>query len=158
MKKRNLAAGRGHEMKATLKPGLTHRFAYKVPENKTVPYTYPEAPEIASMPKVFATGNMIILMEWTCTQLLASHLDPGEGSLGVHVDVSHLAATLPGQTVTVDVECERVIGQRVSFKVKAHDGIDLIGEGRHERFVVMWDKFNARVAAKAQKAAELQMA
>jgi fluoroacetyl-CoA thioesterase len=158
MKKRNPAAGRGREMKATLKPGLTHRFAYKVPENKTVPYTYPEAPEIASMPKVFATGNMIILMEWTCTQLLASHLDPGEGSLGVHVDVSHLAATLPGQTVTVDVECERVVGQRISFKVKAHDGIDLIGEGRHERFVVMWDKFNARVAAKARKAAELQMA
>ena len=94
-------------MKATLKPGLTHRFAYKVPENKTVPYTYPESPEIASMPKVFATGNMIILMEWTCTQLLAPHLDPGEGSLGVHVDVSHLAATLPGQTVTVDVECRR---------------------------------------------------
>ena len=83
-------------MKATLKPGLTHRFAYKVPENKTVPYTYPEAPEIAAMPKVFATGNMIILMEWTCTQLLAPHLDPGEGSLGVHVDVSHLAATLAG--------------------------------------------------------------
>jgi fluoroacetyl-CoA thioesterase len=142
-------------MKATLKAGLTHRFAYKVPVNKTVPYTYPEAPEIASMPKVFATGNMIILMEWTCTQLLARHLDPGEGSLGVHVEVSHLAATLPGQTVTVDVEVDNVVGNRVGFKVRAHDGIDLIGEGRHERFVVMWDKFNARLAAKAAKAAEL---
>ena len=142
-------------MKATLKPGLTHRFVYKVPENKTVPYTYPEAPEIASMPKVFATGNMIILMEWTCTRLLAPHLDPGEGSLGVHVDVSHLAATLPGQTVTVDVECIEVVGSRIAFKVSAHDGIDKIGEGRHERFVVMWDKFNARVAAKAAKVKEL---
>jgi fluoroacetyl-CoA thioesterase len=142
-------------MKRTLKPGLTHRFTYRVPENKTVPYIYPEAPAIASMPKVFATGNMIILMEWTCTQLLAPHLDPGEGSLGVHVDVSHLAATLPGQTVTVDVECVEVVGQRVGFKVKAHDGIDVIGEGRHERFVVMWDKFNARLAAKAAKAKEL---
>jgi fluoroacetyl-CoA thioesterase len=158
MKKRNPAAGREREMKGTLKAGLTHQFSYRVPENKTVPYTFPEAPEIASMPKVFATGNMIILMEWTCTQLLAPHLDPGEGSLGVHVDVSHLAATLPGQAVTVDVECVQVVGHRVSFKVKAHDGIDLIGEGRHERFVVMWDKFNARVAAKARKAAELQMA
>jgi fluoroacetyl-CoA thioesterase len=142
-------------MKDTLKPGLTHRFSYKVPENKTVPYTYPESPEIASMPKVFATGNMIILMEWTCTQLLAPYLDQGEGSLGVHVDVSHLAATLPGQTVTVDVECVQVVGQRISFNVKAHDGIDLIGEGRHDRFVVSWDKFNARVAVKAAKATEL---
>ena len=138
-------------MKTTLKPGLTHRFSYRVPENKTVPYTYPEAPEIASMPKVFATGNMIILMEWVCAQLLAPHLDPGEGSLGVHVDVSHLAATPPGMTVTVDVECIAVTGQRVTFNVKAHDEVDLIGEGRHERFVTMWDKFNARVAAKAAK-------
>jgi len=142
-------------MKVTLKPGLTHRFSYKVPENKTVPYTYPEAPEIAAMPKVFATGNMIILMEWVCAQLLAPHLDSGEGSLGTHVDVSHLAATPPGMTVTVDVECVAVTGQRVTFKVKAHDEVDLIGEGRHERFVVMWDKFNARLAAKAAKMARV---
>jgi fluoroacetyl-CoA thioesterase len=142
-------------MKDTLKTGLTHRLSYKVPENKTVPYTYPESPEIAAMPKVFATGNMIILMEWACTELLAPHLDPGEGSLGVHVDVSHLAATLPGQTVTVDVECAQVAGPRISFNVKAHDGIDLIGEGRHDRYVVAWDKFNARVAAKAEKVKEL---
>jgi fluoroacetyl-CoA thioesterase len=142
-------------MKATLKSGLAHRFTYVVPENKTVPYTYPEAPEIAAMPKVFATGNMIILMEWVCAQLLAPHLDAGEGSLGVHVDVSHLAATLPGMTVTVDVECAAVTGQRVTFNVRAHDGVDLIGEGRHERFVVMWDKFNDRLAAKAQKLARV---
>jgi fluoroacetyl-CoA thioesterase len=153
--RRRRAAGTGLEMKPTLKPGITHRFSYKVPENKTVPYTYPEAPEIASMPKVFATGNMIILMEWVCAQLLAPHLDPGEGSLGVHVDVSHLAATLPGMTVTVDVECAEVIGQRITFKVKAHDGIELIGEGRHERFVVMWDKFNTRLATKAAKLAQV---
>jgi fluoroacetyl-CoA thioesterase len=142
-------------MKPTLKPGLKHRFSYKVPENKTVPYTYPEAPEIAAMPKVFATGNMIILMEWVCAQLIAPHLDPGEGSLGVHVDVSHLAATPPGMMVTVDVECLAVTGQRLTFKVSARDEADLIGEGKHERFVMMWDKFNARVAAKAAKMAQV---
>ena len=54
-------------MKPTLKPGMTHRFSYKVPENKTVPHTYPESPEIAAMPKVFATGFMIVLMEWACS-------------------------------------------------------------------------------------------
>jgi fluoroacetyl-CoA thioesterase len=142
-------------MKPTLKPGLTHRLAYQVPESKTVPYTYPESAVIAAMPKVFATGFMIVLMEWVCTELLAPHLDPGEGSVGVHVDVSHLAATPPGMTVTVEAECLEVVGQRISFKVKAHDGLDLIGEGRHERFVVMWDKFNARVAAKAAQAAKV---
>jgi fluoroacetyl-CoA thioesterase len=58
-------------------------------------------------------------------------------------------------TVTVDVECVAVAGPRVSFKVKAHDGLDLIGEGRHERFIVMWDKFNARLATKVAKVAEV---
>ena len=58
-------------------------------------------------------------------------------------------------TVTVDVECVAVAGARVSFKVKAHDGLDLIGEGRHERFIVMWDKFNARLATKVAKVAEV---
>jgi len=139
-------------MKPTLKAGLTHRFAYKVPLEKTVPYTYPESPDIAAMTKVFATGFMVVLMEWTCIQLMAPHLDPGEGSVGTHVDVSHTAATPPGMTVTVDVECTEVAGKKVSFKVRAHDGLDPIGEGRHERFVVAWDKFNTRTADKAAKA------
>jgi fluoroacetyl-CoA thioesterase len=139
-------------MKTSLKPGLKHSFSYVVPENKTVPFTYPESPEIAAMPKVFATGFMIVLMEWTCLQLLAPHLDAGEGSVGTHVDVSHSAATLPGMTVKVEAELVEVAGRKMSFKVRAHDGIDVIGEGRHERAVVAWDKFNARVADKAKAA------
>ncbi len=141
-------------MKPTLRPGLTHKFSYTVPENKTVPFTYPESPEIAAMPKVFATGFMIVLMEWACADLMAPYLDVGEGSLGTHVDVSHLAATVPGQTVKVDVEVAEVKGRKLVFKVRAHDGIDLIGEGQHERVVVAWDRFNAKVAEKA-KLAEL---
>ncbi len=139
-------------MKPTLKPGLKHSFSYTVPENKTVPYTYPESPEIAAMPKVFATGYMIVLMEWTCLQLLAPHFDAGEGSVGIHVDVSHAAATPIGMTVTVEAECIAVEGRKVTFKVRAHDGVDMIGEGTHQRAVVMWDKFNARVADKASAA------
>lgn len=143
-------------MKPTLRPGLKHRLSYTVAADKTVPFTFPESAVIAAMPKVFATGFMIVLMEWACTELLAAHLDAGEGSVGVHVDVSHLAATPPGMTVTVDVECVQIIDQRIAFSVKAHDGMDLIGEGRHERFVVAWDKFNARVAAKAAKVRDKQ--
>jgi fluoroacetyl-CoA thioesterase len=142
-------------MKPTLQSGLKHSFSYVVPENKTVPYTYPESPIIAAMPKVFATGFMIVLMEWACAQLLDQHLDAGEGSLGTHVDVSHLAATPPGMTVKVDVEILEVKGRKIVFKVRAHDGMDLIGEGRHERVVVAWDRFNAKVAEKAKSAAEL---
>ncbi|MEI9899060.1 MAG: hypothetical protein WDN31_01885 [Hyphomicrobium sp.] len=59
---------------------------------------------------------------------------------------------MPGQTVTVDAECTAVSGRRVSFAVKAHDGIDVIGEGRHERMIVPWVRFVARVNEKAKLA------
>jgi fluoroacetyl-CoA thioesterase len=119
-----------------------------------VPHLYPEAEDFRAMPEVFATGFMVGLMEWTCMQLLAPHLDAGEGSLGVHVDVSHTAATPPGLTVVVDAECAAVDGRRVTFNVRAHDGFDTIGEGSHQRAVVVWERFNARVAEKAAKAAQ----
>lgn len=139
-------------MKDTLKPGATHRFEYKVAADKTVPALYPEAHEFQLMPTVFATGFMVGLMEWTCVQLLTPHLDAGEGSLGTHVDFSHVAATVPGQVVTVDAECTGVNGRRVTFKVRAHDGLDLISEGNHERMVVPWERFEAKVNEKAKAA------
>ncbi|MGC2410809.1 MAG: thioesterase family protein [Methyloceanibacter sp.] len=141
-------------MKPSLKAGLKHRFSYTVPEAKTVPHLYVEAPELQEMPEVFATGFMVGLMEWTCVQLLVPHLDEGEGSLGVHIDVSHKAATPPGFTVTVEAECVEVRGPRARFTLRAHDGIDEIGSGTHERFIVSWDRFNKSVAAKAARFAD----
>ena len=139
-------------MKDTLKPGAEFQLAYTVPASKTVPHLYPEAIEFAIMPRVFATGFMVGLMEWTCIKVLEPHLEPDEGSLGVHIDVSHVAATVPGQTVTVDARCTEVNGRRIGFHVRAHDGLDLIGEGRHERVVVHWEKFEALVNKKAKAA------
>jgi fluoroacetyl-CoA thioesterase len=95
---------------------------------------------------------MVGLMEWTCLRIIEPHLEAGEGSLGVHINVSHIAATVPGQTVTVDAECTKVAGRRVFFHVKAHDGIDLIGEGEHQRTIVDWEKFEQRVNDKAKRA------
>jgi len=139
-------------MKPTLKPGIKHSFSYTVPVTKTVPHLYEEAPQLAVMPEVFATGFMVGLMEWTCVQLLEPHLDEGEGSLGTHVDVSHKAATPVGFTVTVEAECTEVRGPRTRFKITAHDGVDEIGTGTHERFIVGWDRFNRGVDAKVSRA------
>jgi fluoroacetyl-CoA thioesterase len=139
-------------MKSTLHPGATAQHSFRVPATKTVPHLYPEAPEFAQMPTVFATGFMVGLMEWTCMKVIEAHLDEGEGSLGVHINVSHLAATVPGQTVTVDAECTKVEGRRITFHVVAHDGIDKISEGEHERVVVNWDKYVSKVNEKAKKA------
>jgi fluoroacetyl-CoA thioesterase len=140
-------------MKPTLKPGLKQRFSYRVPGSKTVPQLYPESSELQVMPEVFATGFMVGLMEWTCIKLLEPHLDQGEGSLGTHIDVSHKAATPIGFTVTVEAECVEVRGPRARFKLVAHDGVDEIGAGMHERFIVTWDRFNRGVDAKRAKAA-----
>jgi|JRYD01.1.fsa_nt_gb fluoroacetyl-CoA thioesterase len=139
-------------MKGTLKVGDRARLAFKVPVQKTVPHLYPESADFQAMPSVFATGFMVGLMEWCCLEVLKPHLDAGEGSLGIHVDVSHSAATVPGQTVTVDAECTRVDGRRIGFKVTAHDGVEVIGAGAHERMVVPWRRFVGRVNEKAASA------
>ena len=91
-------------------------------------------------------------MEWTCIQLMVPHLDEGEGSLGIDINVNHTAATLPGQTITVEAACIEVKGRKLTFRVTAHDGIDKIGEGTHARAVVPWDRFRAMVNGKAAKA------
>jgi fluoroacetyl-CoA thioesterase len=140
-------------MKPSLRTGLKHRFSYCVPRDKTVPSLYPESAELQVMPEVFATGFMVGLMEWTCVQLLEPHLDEGEGSLGTHIDVSHKSATPIGFTVTVEAECIEVRGPRARFKIVAHDGVDEIGAGTHERFIVSWNRFNRGVDAKRAKAA-----
>lgn len=139
-------------MKPSLQAGLKHSFAYTVPVSKTVPHLYPESPELAVMPEVFATGFMVGLMEWTCVQLLAPHLDEGEGSLGVNVNVSHKGATPPGFTVTVEAECTELRGPRAKFKISAHDGIEEIGAGTHERFIIRWDRFDRGLQAKLARA------
>lgn len=141
-------------MKPTLERGAKATFSFTIPASKTVPAIYPEAEEFQTMPAVFATGFMVALLEWGAVKVLAPHLDAGEGSLGIHVDVAHVAATVPGQTVTVTATCTKVEGRRVSFEVEAHDGIDLIGRGTHQRMIVRWDGFVAKVNAKAIRAGQ----
>ena len=136
-------------MKDTLKPGLTFQFRYKVPKDKTVPCLLPESPEFQLMPEVLATGFMVGLIEWTCIQAVNPHIDwPKEQTVGTGINVTHIAATPPGLTVTVKVKLERFDGRRLTFSVAADDGIDNISEGIHERFVIDVEKFDAKVSKK----------
>jgi fluoroacetyl-CoA thioesterase len=134
----------------TLRPGLEATYRYRVPESKTVPRIYEEAPDFQMMPAVLATGYLVALTEWACIELIKPHLDwPREQTLGTHIDLSHLAATPPGLTVEVRTRLEAVEGRKLVFAVCAHDGVDTIGEGRHERHVILAERFAAKVAAKA---------
>jgi fluoroacetyl-CoA thioesterase len=140
-------------MSPQLQPGITHRFTYTVPDSKTVPRRYPEFAEFQDMPEVFATGFLVGLMEGACQLAIKPCLDwPAEQSVGTHVNFSHLAATPPGLTITVDCEVIAVEGRKVTFRARAHDGHDLISEGTHERMVIDAARFNQKLAIKRERA------
>jgi fluoroacetyl-CoA thioesterase len=139
-------------MKETLKPGIKFEHRSIVAPSKTVPALYPEAQEFLAMPEVFATGFLVGFLEWACIKAVNPHLDwPLEQTLGTHIDVSHEAATPPGLEVTASVELIAVEGRKLIFAVSAHDGVDLISRGRHERFVINKNKFDAKIGAKAHR-------
>jgi fluoroacetyl-CoA thioesterase len=141
-------------MKDTLKPGLTHTFQFRIPDSKTVPHLYPESRMFQEMPAVLATGYMVGLLEWACVDAIRPHLDwPAEQTLGTHVNFSHEAATPPGLTVTVSVRLTAVDGRKLSFEVQAHDGVDRISSGTHERYLIDASRFRTKVADKAARAA-----
>jgi fluoroacetyl-CoA thioesterase len=136
-------------MQQSLKPGLTYSHSFVIPVSKTVPSLYPESEEFIQMPEVFATGFLVGFLEWTCIMCINPHLDwPDEQTVGTHIDVSHEAATPPGFEVRASVELIEVTGRKLVFKVEAHDGVDLISRGRHERFIINKDKFDQRLNEK----------
>jgi fluoroacetyl-CoA thioesterase len=136
-------------VKNTLQPGLTFEFKFEVPENKTVPHLYPESSEFQEMPRVLATGFMVGLFEWACIRFVNPYIDwPREQTVGIDVKLSHIAATPPGLTVTVNGKLEAVEGRKLVFSIKANDGIDTISQGTHDRFIIDAAKFNAKMASK----------
>ena len=136
-------------MKESLKPGIRYEHSFVVPSSKTVPALYPESEEFTAMPEVFATGFLVGFLEWACIKAVNPHLDwPREQTVGTHIDVSHEAATPPGLEVTASVELIVVDGRKLVFAVEAHDGVDLISKGRHERFVIDKGRFDAKVGQK----------
>jgi fluoroacetyl-CoA thioesterase len=140
---------KGNQMKATLQPGITYEHRFVVPSSKTVPALYPESEEFLAMPEVFATGFLVGFLEWACIKAINPHLDwPAEQIVGTHIDVSHEAATPPGLEVTAKVTLVEVSGRKLIFAVEAHDGVDRISQGRHERFVINKEKFDAQIGEK----------
>jgi len=139
-------------MKDTLKPGIEYTYKFTIPPTKTVAALYPESEEFQAMPEVFATGYMVGLIEWTCIKAINPYLDwPSEQTVGIHIDVSHIAATPPGLEVTTKVKLIEVHGRKLVFEVEAHDGVDLMTQGKHERFIIFKDKFDAKMNDKKDK-------
>jgi predicted thioesterase len=97
---------------------------------------------------VYATPAMVALMEAAAVAALAPVLPKGRSSVGIAIDVRHIAATPPGQNVRARAEVIAVDGGKVTFQVQAWDERELIGQGSHTRYVIDVARFMARVEAK----------
>lgn len=88
------------------------------------------------LPHVFSTPNMINLMELTCADLIARSIESGLGSVGMAVDVKHIAATPAGKQVTCQAELIETDGRKLLFNVEAFDENGKIGFGTHKRAII----------------------
>jgi len=102
----------------------------------------------AMLPPVLATPMMIVAMENAALNAIRDYLEPGETAVGTAVDVRHVAATPARQRVTSNAEVTRVEGRRIVFSVTAHDEIEEIGKGVHERMVLDVHRLTQRLASK----------
>lgn len=97
---------------------------------------------------VFATPAMVALMEEAACNLLAPHIGSDASSVGIKINITHDAATLPGIKVTATAELIEIDGRKLIFKVSASDEHGLIGSGVHERFLIEKEKFLSRLQNK----------
>ena len=97
---------------------------------------------------VFATPALIALMEETCWRSVANELEEGCGTVGTLIEIKHTAPTPVGMKVTCESTLTEVDGRRLVFEVIARDAKGVVGEGKHERFVVQNEKFQVKANAR----------
>ena len=129
-----------------IKPGLTGSSTIVVGPEHTAPFV--GSGRIA----VLATPVMINVIEAAALAAIEHLLPAGHQSLGIHLDVSHTAATPVGLRVTATAEVARLEGRTVTFRVEARDDFEPIGGGSHQRVVVSVARFDERVQRKLRGA------
>jgi fluoroacetyl-CoA thioesterase len=95
-----------------------------------------------------STPTMIGLMELAAMDAISTYLEPGESSVGMAIEIKHIAATPPGHRVRAEAELTKVEGRRLEFSVRAFDEAEEIGRGTHLRAVIDAAKFNDRLKSK----------
>ncbi len=100
--------------------------------------------------RVFATPMMISLMEKTCQRSVVPYLEEGQETVGTRVDIAHVSSTPIGMKVWCESELVDIDRRRLVFKVAAYDEKGLIGEGRHERFIIDIARFKEKTESKLQ--------
>ena len=123
----------------TLKVGMKHTMEWVVEEKFTTQ---------RGGYRVFSTPSMTLFVEMASQQLAAPHLKPGQGQVGLSVNIRHLAPTPIGKKVRAEVELTGIDRRKLMFKVKVFDDVEQVGEAEHERFVIDEDKYIERLKKK----------
>jgi predicted thioesterase len=100
------------------------------------------------MPAVVSTPNMIQFLERTARQTLAPYLEADERSVGLEIDIKHLAPTPVGQTIHCTARVMAVDGVKIQFQIEARDAQEVIVRGLHKRAIIRTESFTKRVKAK----------
>ena len=129
----------------SMQPGISGTLSVVVDESLTVPGVSDKYPRFDAMPQVFATGYMVAFAECAAMEAMAPHMEDGEDSVGIEVNVTHSAPTAVGMTVTALAELVEAEGRILTFRVELHDDAGLIGAGLHKRAVINRAKFDAGV-------------
>jgi fluoroacetyl-CoA thioesterase len=125
-----------------IKAGLTREENFQVTsENAAIHVGSGSSP-------VLATPWMIAFMERVSHRLLAEHLSPGETSVGIYLEIKHLAPTPVGASVQVKAQVLEVAGNLITFNVETWDHVEKVGEGIHRRAVIDEARFLRRVKSK----------
>ncbi len=95
--------------------------------------------------EVFATPAMIALMERAALELVRPFLAPGQNTVGVEVNISHIKATPVGEKINCEACLKEIDGKRLVFEVNAWDKKGLIGTGTHTRFIIDTEKFMSKI-------------
>ena len=131
-------------MKDSLVAGISTTAKILVDRDRTIGFMDDEG-------RVYATPWMVRDIEHTARDWLIEHLDEDEDTVGTHVSVDHIAATVEGDSVEVTITVEEVNGRAVSMSAHVKDSLEDVGIGKHNRFVVDKSKTFERLEAKRAK-------
>lgn len=134
------------DLSALVSPGAAASRSLVVTEELTVAHW------VDGMPPVFGTPFLVYLMEVAAADVLKPRLPEGWATVGAQVNVTHLAATPLGMTVTATARLVSATARTATFEVFAHDGTEKVGEGTHVRGLVNLARFESRWKAKAAAA------
>lgn len=134
-------------MEFDIKVGAKNERKIKVDHNQTTSFLWEGE-------NVFSTPSMISEMEETCRLLIKEQFlgaDSEWDSVGTIVDVNHTAATPVGAEIILKAQVINTDGRKVSFQVSAEDKLELIGDGKHERFIINVPRFKEKFDQKVKK-------